>query len=120
MGPAIFDALDGEHDLNGARRLWVSRPTAQACLPRLLNETALLPGKSTQRTGVLPHSIPWLARAEGIEAEGACFEAVPWQVCAKMRAREWFSRVKAGVDVYVLRTKPKFLAKHVELNIHKS
>jgi SanA protein len=67
----------------------------------------------------LPRAI-FLARAEGIEAEGACFESVPWQVSAKTRTREWFSRVKAVVDVYVLRTKPKFLGEHVELNIHKS
>jgi SanA protein len=67
----------------------------------------------------LPRAL-FLADAAGIETEGACFESVPWQASAKTRAREWFSRVKAVADVYVLSTKPKFLGERVELQIGKS
>jgi SanA protein len=66
----------------------------------------------------LPRAL-FLARAAGIEAEGACFESVPWEVSAKTRAREWFSRVKAVADIYVLRAQPKFLGAPVDLQIGK-
>jgi SanA protein len=67
----------------------------------------------------LPRAL-FLARAAGIQAEGACFESVPWQSSAKTRIREWFSRVKAVGDVYILGTKPKFLGEHEELHIRRS
>ncbi len=67
----------------------------------------------------LPRAL-FLARNAGIEAEGACFESVPWKLSAKTRVREWFSSVKAVADVYMLHTKPKFLGDPVELHIRKS
>jgi SanA protein len=67
----------------------------------------------------LPRAI-FLARSAGIEAEGACFESVPWKLSAKTRVREWFSSVKAVADVYLLNTKPKFLGDPIELHIRKS
>ena len=67
----------------------------------------------------LPRAL-FLARAEGIDAQGACFESVPWRVSARTRTREWFSRVKAVVDIYVLGTKPKFLGEPVALHIQRA
>lgn len=63
----------------------------------------------------LPRAL-FLARSAGLDAEGACFESIPWQVSIKTRAREWFSRVKAIADVYVLGTKPKYLGERVALS----
>lgn len=50
----------------------------------------------------------FLAEAHGIEAVGFSGRPVPAEWSRKARLREVFSRVKAWLDVYVLRTKPKF------------
>ena len=57
----------------------------------------------------------FLARAAGIDALGCSSRDVPWRISVKTRVREWASRVKAVVDVYVLRTKPRFLGEPVRL-----
>ena len=57
----------------------------------------------------------FLARAAGIDALGVSSADVPWSMSAKTRVREWLSRVKAVADVFVLRTKPKFLGEPVKL-----
>jgi SanA protein len=67
----------------------------------------------------LPRAL-FLARSAGVDAIGAAFEDVPWKQSAKTRVREWFSRVKAVADVYVLRTKPKFLEERVNLKVRRS
>jgi SanA protein len=66
----------------------------------------------------LPRAL-FLAKSAGVDAIGAAFEDVPWKQSAKTRVREWFSRVKAVADVYVLRTKPKFLGERVDLNVRR-
>ena len=66
----------------------------------------------------LPRAL-FLAKSAGVDAIGAAFEDVPWKQSAKVRVREWFSRVKAVADVYVLGTKPKFLGERVELKVSR-
>jgi SanA protein len=59
----------------------------------------------------------FLASAAGLDAVGACSVDVPWQISKMTRVREWLSRVKAVADIYVLRTKPKFLGGKIALPI---
>ena len=66
----------------------------------------------------LPRAL-FLAKSAGVDAIGAAFEDVPWKQSTKVRVREWFSRVKAVADVYVLGTKPKFLGERVELKVSR-
>jgi SanA protein len=62
----------------------------------------------------------FLASAAGLDAIGACSVDVSWGISKKTRVREWLSRVKAVADIYVLRTKPKFLGERVPLRIAAS
>jgi len=57
----------------------------------------------------------FLANSAGLDALGVSSADVPWKMSAKTRICEWLSRVKAVVDVCVLRTKPKFLGEPVKL-----
>jgi SanA protein len=50
----------------------------------------------------------FLARASGLDAVGFPCRAVPWKWAKKTLAREVGSRVKAWLDVYLLRTQPRF------------
>ena len=57
----------------------------------------------------------FLAQAAGLDALGVSSADVPWSMSAKTRIREWLSRVKAVANIYLLRTKPKFLGEPVRL-----
>ena len=57
----------------------------------------------------------FLAHASGLDAVGFCTGDVPWGMSVRTRVREWFSRVKAVLDVWVLRKRPKFLGERVRL-----
>ena len=53
----------------------------------------------------------FIAREKGIEAYGYNAGKVSTRVSPKTYVREYFARVKAVLDVYVLQTEPKFLGK---------
>ena len=53
----------------------------------------------------------FLGRHYGLNAVGFCSKRVPFMWSRKTRVREIASRVAACLDVYVLRTQPKFLGK---------
>jgi len=53
----------------------------------------------------------FIARAKGIEAYAFQARAISRKYGFKVYMREYLARVKAVLDVYVLRTKPKFLGK---------
>ena len=60
----------------------------------------------------------FIAKADGIDAIG--FEAKSFEnsvATLKMRIREYFARVKAFLDVYILDTKPKFFGKFEKIKI---
>lgn len=59
----------------------------------------------------------FLARAQGLEVGGFQSEPVPLKWSVRTRTRELVSRVAACVDVYVLRTKPRFYGPPVEIRI---
>lgn len=63
----------------------------------------------------LPRAL-FLAKSSGLDAVGAAFVDVPWSTSTTTRVRECFSRVKAIADVYILRTKPKYLGEKHQLN----
>jgi SanA protein len=52
-----------------------------------------------------------------LKAEGFAGRPVPWKWSKKTRMREIGSRVKAWLDVYILRTQPKFYGPPVELRL---
>jgi SanA protein len=62
----------------------------------------------------LPRAL-FLAEAAGVDAVGACSRDVAWTISKMTRVRECLSRVKAVADIYVLRTKPRFLGERVAL-----
>jgi len=62
----------------------------------------------------------FLAHAHGLDAVGFCSEPVPWKWSKKPRLRELASRVKAWLDVYVIRTKPKFYGPRIEIEIARA
>jgi SanA protein len=64
----------------------------------------------------LPRSL-FLARAHGLDAVGYSARPVPWTWSKKTRCREVVSRVKAWLDVYVLKTNPKFYGPPVHIDI---
>jgi SanA protein len=64
----------------------------------------------------LPRAL-FLAASADLDATGFSSAEVPWKWSARTRIREWFSRVKAVADVWLLRTKPKFLGERVALPI---
>lgn len=57
----------------------------------------------------------FLARAEGLDAIGFNAPDVRFESAIKTYIREAFARVKAVLDVHVLRTKPKFFGDPVKL-----
>ncbi|MEK0445628.1 MAG: hypothetical protein RLZZ399_949 [Verrucomicrobiota bacterium] len=57
----------------------------------------------------------FLARAWGYEAVGFASAPVPWRRSYKTRIREWASRIRACLDVYILGTQPRFLGKTIQL-----
>jgi SanA protein len=63
-----------------------------------------------------PRSI-FLAKAHGLQAVGYCSRDVPFKWAKKTLAREVVSRVKACLDIYVLRTKPRFYGKKEQIQI---
>lgn len=63
-----------------------------------------------------PRSV-FLARALALEVVGVPTRPVPFRWSKKTRSREIFSRVKACLDVYVLRTQPKFSGPPVTIRI---
>ncbi|MBC7862403.1 MAG: YdcF family protein, partial [Bacteroidia bacterium] len=50
-------------------------------------------------------------KTEGIEAVAYNAKDVPFKFHPKTFIREYFARVKCVLDIYLLRTKPKFLGK---------
>jgi SanA protein len=59
----------------------------------------------------------FLAAQHGLNAEGFIGRPVPWKWSKKTRIREIGSRVKAWLDVYILRTEPQFYGPKVELRL---
>ena len=57
----------------------------------------------------------FLCRYYGIEAVAYSSEQVPFRLSANSRFREVGARVKAVMDVYLLRTSPRFLGEKVEI-----
>ena len=53
----------------------------------------------------------------GIKAIGFNAQSVPFRVDMKTRVREYFARLKAVLDLYILRTQPKFLGEKVDLPV---
>ena len=64
----------------------------------------------------LPRAL-FLARAKDLAAIGYRPEPVPWKWSKKTRTREMVSRVKACLDIYVLRTKPRFRGPREEIRL---
>ena len=64
----------------------------------------------------LPRAL-FLARAKGLTAIGYRPEPVPWKWSKKTRVREVVSRVKACLDIYVLRTEPRFNGPREEIRL---
>ncbi len=56
-----------------------------------------------------------IARHYGIDAIGFCAQDVSISFAPKTFAREIFARVKVVLDLYVLRTKPKFLGPPIKI-----
>lgn len=59
----------------------------------------------------------FLCRAFDIDAVAFCSEKVPEKYSGGTRMREWLARVKAWLDVYLMRTQPKFYGPPVEIRI---
>lgn len=53
----------------------------------------------------------------GIKAIGFNAQSVPFRIDIKTRVREYFARLKAVLDLYILRTQPKFLGEKVHLPV---
>lgn len=63
------------------------------------------------------HRAVFLAQHKGIEAVGFAAQKVSLNRSARSRVREVVARVKAVADIYVLRTKPKFLGDKIKIQI---
>ena len=59
----------------------------------------------------------FLARHAGLDAVAFSSEKVSTRFSARTRVREVGARVKAALDVYVLRTGPRFLGEPVEIRV---
>jgi SanA protein len=55
----------------------------------------------------------FLARMHGLDAVGFATKPLAWKRSVKTRVREWGSRFKACLDVYLLGTKPRFYGPRV-------
>ena len=53
----------------------------------------------------------------GIKAIGFNAQSIPFRIDMKTRVREYFARLKAVLDLYILRTQPKFLGEKVRLPV---
>jgi SanA protein len=53
----------------------------------------------------------------GIKAIGFNAQSIPFRIDMKTRVREYFARLKAVLDLYILRTQPKFLGEKVHLPV---
>ena len=63
----------------------------------------------------------FIARADGIDAIGFEAKSVANSVASlKMTIREYFARVKAFLDVYILHTTPKFFGKYEKIPIREN
>lgn len=58
-----------------------------------------------------------IARRHGIDAIGYCAPDVALRYSVKTRVRETFARVRAVLDLYVLRTSPKFLGPKEKISL---
>ena len=58
----------------------------------------------------------FIASYYGFDAIGFNADDVPVQLSWKIRAREYLARAKAFLDLYVLKTQPKYLGMPVQLN----
>lgn len=56
----------------------------------------------------LPRAL-FLADQTGLKAVGFAGRPVPWSRSARTRIREWFSRARAILDIYLWNTQPHFL-----------
>jgi len=59
----------------------------------------------------------FISRSYGVDAVAFCSNPVPIKYSGSTRMREWFARVKAFLDVYALRTQPKFYGPKIEIII---
>ena len=57
----------------------------------------------------------FIAKAKGIDAVGLRSEPVPNRLSQRSRIREWFARVKALLDLYLLGTEPRHFGDPVEI-----
>ena len=57
----------------------------------------------------------FLAQGSGLDATGYASEPVPFWISKKTRCREWGSRVKAVLDLHVLKTSPRFLGPRIQI-----
>ncbi len=64
----------------------------------------------------LPRAL-FLAEETGLTAVGFASEHIPWRRSYRTRLREWLSRGRACLDVYLLKTQPHFLGKPVQLPV---
>ncbi|BDD05751.1 SanA/YdcF family protein [Aureibacter tunicatorum] len=58
----------------------------------------------------------FLARKNDLNATAIACKDVPERYGIKTQIREYFARVKAILDIYILKTKPKFLGKREKIN----
>ncbi len=61
------------------------------------------------------HRALFLSRSYGVEAVAFLSKPVPLEYSRMTRMREWLARVKAFLDVYALRTQPKFYGRKIEI-----
>ena len=59
----------------------------------------------------------FISRSYGVDAVAFCSKSVPFKYSSSTRMREWLARVKAVLDVYALRTQPKFYGPKIEIII---
>jgi len=57
----------------------------------------------------------FISRSYGVDAVAFCSKPVPIKYSGSTRMREWLARVRAFLDVYALRTEPKFYGPKIEI-----
>ncbi len=67
----------------------------------------------------LPRAL-FIAEKTGLKALGFAGEPVPWRRSARTRIREWLSRVRACLDIYLWNTQPHFLGEPVPLSANEA
>ncbi len=63
------------------------------------------------------HRALFISRSYGVDAVAFCSKPIPAKFSESTRTREWFARVKAFLDIYALRTQPRFYGPKVEIFI---